>query len=127
MSKTNWSDKLSNNHHIALEHLAPGEVTGLTVTTVSSESDRLRATWIAPIPPCAKTYDVWYQLTNFDQCDATGGDKEFFQTTADTSITVDDLRGYSTYKIFVAAKNTEGDSNQVSKTETTVNTGKPKG
>ena len=48
-----------------------------------------------------EAYEVVYQLTNYDQCDDTGGAREHFSTVSDTSVIITGLLAYSTYSVFV--------------------------
>ncbi len=84
----------------------PGPVTELTVSRVPSKPDSLSVSWDAPTTPCtADDYIIEYQLNNLERCNDTDGQRTAFTTTTDTLVTITGLEAYSTYRVFVSARN----------------------
>ena len=83
----------------------PGKITTFVVIPTPS---RLSVSWGAP--PCAVEYVIEYQLNNFDQCDDSGGPRTNIGTIQQISITIAGLYPYSTYTVFVTARNSLGEN-----------------
>ncbi|XP_072048531.1 uncharacterized protein [Amphiura filiformis] len=81
-------------------------VSGLSVSQVPDESDKLDVSWDPD--PCAEHYYVYYQLVNRDQCDNQYVPMEQYWDGTETSVTISGLLAYSTYDVIVRADNNMG-------------------
>ena len=95
-------------------------VTMVTVTTQSSTS--LRVTWTSLNFP--DSYEVFYQLTNKDQCDNTVGTRTSVYKGNDLTAVIDGLIPYSTYNVFVKSIDSTCDGDEMKSSGTTGETGK---
>ncbi|XP_071800004.1 protein sidekick-2-like [Asterias amurensis] len=99
----------------------PGAVTGLTIK--SKRNGQLRVTWTAPSSNrdnhCPATaYELTYELINLEQCQE-GNHSGGLLNTTDTTLLVDGLHPYSTYRINVTSRNEAGDGPTKSKSAIT--------
>ncbi|XP_072048335.1 uncharacterized protein [Amphiura filiformis] len=100
-------------------------VSGLSVSQVPDESDKLDVRWDSD--PCAEHYSVYYQLINRDQCDNQYVPMEHYWDGTETSVTINGLLAYSTYDVIVRANNSMGygESTAMETTNITAPSGPP--
>ncbi|XP_072175915.1 uncharacterized protein [Diadema setosum] len=101
----------------------PQPVRGLNVVSVVGNATSLHLDWNRPLDGgCpADHYLIEYWQDNVEQCDAAGLDARlvFVNVTSQTRHVINGLRPYSTYTVFVTARNRFGRSAQVNATATT--------
>ncbi|XP_033636799.1 tyrosine-protein kinase receptor Tie-1-like [Asterias rubens] len=101
---------------------APNPVEGLNLSPSANE---IQVSWQAStgsaVNPCtASSYNVTYELLNFDQCDPKGSPVTVNVGQVDTTTaTISGLEPYSSYRVYVIATNTGGDSSVVGDTAIT--------
>ena len=104
----------------------PNPVASVTVSPTSQ--NQLTVSWDTPPTdnqsPCPATdYLVTYDLINLEQCEEVSRGFDTLNTTA-TTITIDRLEAFSTYRVTVTSINQAGSSTPVSRTMTTTQSSK---
>ena len=99
----------------------PNPVTNVTVSSISDT--QLTISWAVPVTdaqgPCpAIDYLVTYALINLEQCQMVNRRSDTLNTTA-TTITIDGLEAYSTYRVNVTSRNQAGSSTPATSTTRT--------
>ncbi|XP_033636797.1 receptor-type tyrosine-protein phosphatase kappa-like [Asterias rubens] len=98
---------------------APNSVEGLNLSPSANE---IQVSWQAStgtaINPCtASSYNVTYELLKFDQCDSKNNPVTVIASQVDTTTaSISGLEPYSSYRVYVVATNTAGDSSVVGDT-----------
>ncbi|XP_071800009.1 protein sidekick-2-like [Asterias amurensis] len=100
----------SFNHMEKTKSVVPDRVTALTFNHI--QHDQLGVTWIAPANrdnPClAIDYLVTYELINLEQCQKVDHAGILSLNTSDTSVIIEGLEAYSTYRVNVTSRNEAG-------------------
>ena len=100
--------------------LGPTQVNGLMVDSVSSES--LNVSWAVPKDCHVTDYVVTYEVTLLDQCQQVS-DHPQNKITSTTNVTIDGLKGFSTYSVEVSGRVDGAQGEIVTGTNTTGETG----
>ncbi|XP_071800001.1 protein sidekick-1-like [Asterias amurensis] len=113
--------RTSFDHAEITKTIVPGAVTGLAIK--SKANGQLGVTWTAPSSNrdnhCPATaYELTYELINLEQC-KEGNHSGGSMNTTDTTLFVDGLHPYSTYRINVTSRNEAGDGPTKSKSAIT--------
>ncbi|XP_033636805.1 neogenin-like [Asterias rubens] len=113
----------SFSREIETDSIVPGVVTGLTISRI--QHDRLRVSWTAPHgtnpdTPCLATdYLVTYELINLEQCQEVNDAGVSSLNTTDTSVIIEGLEAYSTYRVIVTSRNEAGNGTATTRSKIT--------
>ena len=107
--------------------IAPDAVTGLTISRI--RHDQLRVSWTSPGTnpdnPClAADYLVTYELINLEQCQEVDHAGVLSLNTTDTSVIIEGLEAYSTYRVNVTSRNEAGFGSSKTRSKITGERGK---
>ncbi|XP_071799478.1 receptor-type tyrosine-protein phosphatase F-like [Asterias amurensis] len=122
ISTISTGETTSFNQQETTESVAPEAVTGLSISRI--QHDQLQVSWAAPGTdpgnPCLATdYLVTYELINLEQCQEVDHAGISSLNTSDTSVIIEGLKAYSTYRVNVISINEAGNGTATTKSKIT--------